>query len=104
MAVRATCFVNYGKHLFYDWSTGEIGHIHLGVFGKYRLQQTDESPDPIGEVRMRLQTEPDEARPTYVTVDLSGPTTCSIDPPAVRRAVLARLAPTRSVVGPSPTR
>ena len=50
----------YGKHLFYDWSTGEIGHVHLGLFGKYRVQQTDESPDPIGEVRMRLQTEPDE--------------------------------------------
>ena len=83
----------HGKHLFYDWSTGEIGHVHLGLFGRYRVQQTDESPDPIGQVRMRLQTEPDDLRPVYVTVDLSGPTTCSIDPPTVRTEILARLGP-----------
>ena len=26
----------YGKHLFYWWSTGEIGHVHLGLFGKFQ--------------------------------------------------------------------
>jgi endonuclease-8 len=83
----------YGKHLFYDWSTGEIGHVHLGLFGKYRVQQTDTSPDPIGEVRMRLQTEPDASRDQYVTIDLSGPTACTIDPPSVRDEILARLGP-----------
>jgi endonuclease VIII len=45
----------YGKHLFYRWSTGEVGHVHLGLFGKFRVQRTDESPEPIGQVRMRLQ-------------------------------------------------
>jgi endonuclease-8 len=86
----------YGKHLFYTWSTGEIGHVHLGLFGKYRVQRTDRSPEPIGQVRMRLQTEPDgsdDRHTGYVTVDLSGPTACSIDPPSVRREILARLGP-----------
>jgi endonuclease-8 len=83
----------FGKHLFYRWSTGEIGHVHLGLFGKFRVQRTAESPEPIGQVRMRLQTEPDARRDQYVTIDLSGPTACSIDPPSVRKGILARLGP-----------
>lgn len=83
----------YGKHLFYEWSTGEVGHVHLGLFGKYRVQRTAESPEPIGQVRMRLQTEPDDERDEYVTVDLAGPTACTVDPPSVRREILARLGP-----------
>ena len=83
----------YGKHLFYRWSTGEVGHVHLGLFGKYRVQRTDHSPDPIGQVRMRLQVEPGDADQQFVTVDLSGPTACTIDPPSVRRDILARLGP-----------
>jgi endonuclease-8 len=83
----------YGKHLFYRWSTGEVGHVHLGLFGKYRVQHTDHSPEPVGQVRMRLQTEPNEDRNTYVTIDLAGPTACSIDPPSVRKDILARLGP-----------
>ena len=78
---------------FYRWSTGEVGHVHLGLFGKYRVQRTEHSPDPIGQVRMRLQVEPGDDVDHYVTVDLSGPTACSIDPPSVRRDILARLGP-----------
>ncbi len=94
----------YGKHLFYEWSTGEVGHVHLGLFGKFRVQTTDSSPDPIGEVRMRLQTEPDEQRDEYVTIDLSGPTACSIDPPSVRTDILARLGPDPIRRGSTPDR
>ncbi len=83
----------YGKHLFYRWSTGEVGHVHLGLFGKYRVQRTADSPDPIGQVRMRLQVVPDDHSDQYVTVDLAGPTACTIDPPSVRREILARLGP-----------
>lgn len=83
----------YGKHLFYRWSTGEVGHVHLGLFGKYRVQRTDHSPEPIGQVRMRLQVEPDDDRDEFVTVDLSGPTACTVDPPSVRKEILARLGP-----------
>jgi endonuclease-8 len=96
--------MSYGKHLFYEWSTGDVGHVHLGLFGRYRVQETDESPDPIGEVRMRLQTEPDDSRDTYVTVDLSGPTACSIDPPSVRTEILARLGPDPIRRGSKPDR
>ena len=83
----------YGKHLFYRWSTGEVGHVHLGLFGKFRVQRTAESPEPVGQVRMRLQTEPSDDRDEYVTIDLAGPTACSIDPPMVRKEILARLGP-----------
>ena len=83
----------YGKHLFYEWSTGEVGHVHLGLFGKFRVQHTDHSPDPIGQVRMRLQAEPNDGDGQFVTVDLSGPTACTIDPPSVRKDILARLGP-----------
>ena len=94
----------FGKHLFYEWSTGEVGHVHLGLFGKFRVQHTDRSPEPIGEVRMRLQTEPDHERDEYVTVDLSGPTACSIDPPSVRKEIVNRLGPDPIRRGSKPDR
>ncbi len=83
----------YGKHLFYRWSTGEVGHVHLGLFGKFRVQRTTDSPEPVGQVRMRLQVEPDCGSDQYVTVDLAGPTACTVDPPSVRTEILARLGP-----------
>jgi endonuclease VIII len=83
----------YGKHLFYEWSTGEVGHVHLGLFGKFRVQHTDVPPEPVGQVRMRLVAETDDAHHGFVTVDLSGPTACTIDPPSVRAGILARLGP-----------
>jgi len=94
----------YGKHLFYRWSTGEVGHVHLGLFGRFRVQHTRQSPEPVGAVRMRLQTEPTRDRDEYVTVDLSGPTACTIDPPSVRRDILARLGPDPIRRGSKPDR
>ncbi|NKB41323.1 MAG: Fpg/Nei family DNA glycosylase [Ilumatobacter sp.] len=76
----------HGKHLFHCWSTGEIGHVHLGLFGKYRVHKTDDPPEPQGAVRMRIVA-PD------VTVDLNGPTACTVDDPSVRKRILARLGP-----------
>ena len=35
-----TSVVGCGKHLFDGWSTGEVGHVHHGLFGKYRVQRT----------------------------------------------------------------
>lgn len=92
----------YGKHLFHHWSTGEIGHIHLGIYGRFRAQITDDSPDPIGEVRMRLQTRTDGGRSPFVTIDLSGPSACTVDPPSVRSEILARLGPDPLRRGSSP--
>lgn len=75
----------YGKHLFYEWSTGDVGHVHLGLFGRFRVHR-GEPPEPRGAVRMRLVAD-------SVTIDLSGPTACTIDPPDVRETIIARLGP-----------
>lgn len=78
----------YGKHLFYWWSNGRVGHVHLGLFGRFRVHAglLGEIPHPIGEVRMRLSSD-------VATVDLSGPTDCSIGTPDDRDAIVARLGP-----------
>jgi endonuclease-8 len=76
----------HGKHLFYHWETGEIGHVHLGLFGKYKIHKGDEPPEPSGACRMRLRT-------AAVTIDLAGPTACSLDDPSVRKKILGRLGP-----------
>jgi endonuclease VIII len=76
----------YGKHLFYWWDNGYVGHVHLGLFGKFRVQHGMEPVEPIGMVRMRMRTD-------EVTIDLAGPTACSIDTAADRDAIVARLGP-----------
>jgi formamidopyrimidine-DNA glycosylase len=76
----------YGKHLFYHWANGLVGHVHLGLFGKFRVAPGPDEPTPIGMVRMRLRTE-------MGTVDLAGPTDCSIGSADDRDAVIARLGP-----------
>ncbi|MCX6521934.1 MAG: Fpg/Nei family DNA glycosylase [Actinobacteria bacterium] len=78
----------YGKHLFYRWSNGMVGHVHLGLFGKFRVVRHDpgEAPEPRGAVRMRLQTD-------EVTIDLAGPTDCSVGDESDRDAIVRRLGP-----------
>jgi endonuclease-8 len=76
----------YGKHLFYWWSNGDIGHVHLGLFGKFRVAKGPEATEPVGMVRMRLRTE-------LATIDLAGPTDCTIGTREDRAAILARLGP-----------
>lgn len=75
----------YGKHLFWHWATGEVGHVHLGLFGRFRIHR-DDPPEPRGAVRMRVEV-------PGTTVDLSGPTACSVGPPEFRDGVIARLGP-----------
>jgi endonuclease-8 len=53
---------------------------------------------------MRLQTGPDEERHDWVTIDLSGPTACTVDPPDVRDRILARLGPDPLRRGATPER
>jgi endonuclease-8 len=76
----------YGKHLFYWWSTGHVGHVHLGLFGKFRVQSGPEEPPPVGMVRMRMRAD-------FATIDLAGPTACSISTAADRKDIVARLGP-----------
>ncbi len=97
----------YGKHLFYHWDTGEIGHVHLGLFGRFRTRYSSrgEAPSPTGAVRMRLTTRTDDHRSDRqeVTIELSGPTVCSLDPPDSRARVLDRLGPDPLVRKADPT-
>jgi endonuclease-8 len=76
----------YGKHLFYEWANGMVGHVHLGLFGKFRVRKGSTVPEPVGMVRMRMTTEAG-------TIDLAGPTDCSIGTPEDRDAIVARLGP-----------
>jgi len=76
----------YGKHLFYWYSNGRVGHVHLGLFGKFRVYRGAANPEAVGQVRMRLSSE-------LGTVDLAGPTDCSIGAPDDRDAIVARLGP-----------
>ena len=78
----------YGKHLFYRWANGMMGHVHLGLFGKFRVHLGPEPPPPVGLVRMRMSTD-------AATIDLAGPTACSDRHP--RRARCDRRPP-----GPRP--
>ncbi|MEO6122101.1 MAG: DNA-formamidopyrimidine glycosylase family protein, partial [Ilumatobacteraceae bacterium] len=76
----------YGKHLFYHWDNGDVGHVHLGLFGKFRITKGTDASPPVGMVRMRLQSD-------LATIDLAGPTDCSIGTPDERKEIIARLGP-----------
>ena len=76
----------YGKHLFYRWQSGHVGHVHLGLFGKFRIAVGAEHPAPKGEVRMRMTTD-------AVAIDLAGPTACAIGTVEDRDAIVRRLGP-----------
>ncbi|MCU1400863.1 MAG: putative glycosylase, partial [Acidimicrobiales bacterium] len=76
----------YGKHLFYHWANGDVGHVHLGLFGKFRVAQGPDAPAPVGMVRMRMHTD-------LATIDLAGPTDCTIGTADDRALILARLGP-----------
>lgn len=76
----------YGKHLFYWWSNGLVGHVHLGLFGKFRVAAGPDVPPVQGLVRMRMSTDAG-------TIDLAGPTDCSIGTADERDAIVSRLGP-----------
>lgn len=85
-----------GKHLFYRFDDGEVLHVHLGLFGRFRHHPAP-APEPRGLIRLRL--EGDEA-----AVDLSGPTVCGLIGEESREAILARLGPDPLRPGADPHR
>jgi endonuclease VIII len=75
----------WGKHLFYGFEGGELLHVHLGLFGRFRRHRQP-APPPRGQVRLRLETNTD-------CIDLSGPTACELLEPDEHAALLGRLGP-----------
>lgn len=60
----------HGKHLFYHWSPRKIVHVHLGLYGKFRLHRNP-APEPRGAVRVRMIGE-------ERSFDLNGPNCCEL--------------------------
>jgi len=75
----------YGKHLFYHWSNGLVGHVHLGLFGRFNVYPR-QPPLDVPTVRMRLAV-------PKATIDLTGPTDCTIGTIDDRDRLVARLGP-----------
>ena len=73
----------YGKHMFSWFEGGDVLHIHLGLFGKWRRSPSP-PPPPIGEVRLRLIG---PAR----TWDLAGAITSRVVDPGERDRTVAGL-------------
>jgi DNA-formamidopyrimidine glycosylase len=76
----------HGKHLFYYWDGGEVLHVHLGLFGKFKVHRADPPPPP--SVNTRLTMAGDSA-----TVYLAGPTICELVSPDEEASIRARLGP-----------
>ena len=79
----------WGKHLLLHVDgLPEVGHVHLGLYGAWRVvrHEPGEAPPVVGQVRWRL------AVPT-ATADLRGPTACELLAPDEVGALLARLGP-----------
>ncbi len=75
----------HGKHLFIGLDNGLWIHVHLGLFGKWRIGR-GEAPEPVGQVRMRIRT--DEA-----FAELRGPTVCEVLDVDAKRAAVRRIGP-----------
>ncbi len=81
----------FGKHLFYQFDrpeTGPVLHIHLGLFGKYRLHKRagESLPEVRGATRVRFVS------PECV-LDLNGPNQCEVIEGYEMQAIVDRLGP-----------
>ena len=75
----------HGKHLFYKWERAETLHVHLGLYGKYRVFQGEAGP-PTPATRLTLST-------ADTTIHLAGPAVCELVEPSREEAIRARLGP-----------
>ena len=73
----------HGKHLFYHWNRNLIGHIHLGLYGKFRVHKNP-PPEPRGAVRVRMIGK-------SKAFDLNGPNCCELIDKAAHDKLRARL-------------
>lgn len=74
-----------GKHIFYRFESDDTIHVHLGLFGKYRLSKPP-FPTPSPNCRLLMQTEENE-------LHLAGPNQCRILGRDEVDEVLNRLGP-----------
>jgi endonuclease-8 len=74
-----------GKHLFYEFESQQLIHIHLGRYGKFR-QHPSPPPAPVGQVRMRVVGD-------NHAMDLNGPTICRVIDADTRDEVIDKLGP-----------
>ena len=84
----------HGKHLFYHWEDGQTMHIHLGLYGKFRVHRNP-APEPRGAVRVRMIG-------NERTFDLNGPNCCELLTPERMESLSNRLGqdPLRSDASP----
>ncbi|HAN70406.1 MAG TPA: DNA glycosylase [Actinobacteria bacterium] len=75
----------HGKHLFIGFDNRQWIHIHLGLFGKWRIRN-GEAPEPRGQVRLRLMTDEKCA-------ELRGPTVCEVLSDGEKKAAVKRIGP-----------
>lgn len=75
----------HGKHLFIGFDNRQWIHVHLGLFGKWRIGK-GEAPEPRGQVRMRLMTDAAYA-------ELRGPTLCEVIDEDAKGAAVRRIGP-----------
>ena len=74
----------HGKHLFLGFGDLWV-HVHLGLFGKWRISK-GETPEPRGQIRMRLRNE-------HAYAELRGPTVCELLDEGGKQAAVARIGP-----------
>lgn len=72
----------HGKHLFYHFQSSVL-HIHLGLYGKFRLHKTP-LPEPRGAVRVRLIGK-------ERGFDLNGPNQCELISTAEAKGICEKL-------------
>ncbi len=85
-----------GKHLLYRFEDAPALHVHLGLFGRFRLHEGDDPPTASPQTRLELVARPEGAagagRPA-VTLRCSGPTACELLTDAEEATLRARLGP-----------
>jgi endonuclease-8 len=73
----------HGKHLFYHWNRNLFTHVHLGLYGKFRLHKNP-PPEPRGAVRVRMIG-------AERSFDLNGPNCCELIDKKTLEGLRARL-------------
>lgn len=79
-----------GKHLLYRWSDGDVLHVHLGLYGRFRTwkRESVDDPLPVPTPGTRLRLVGDD-----VVLHLAGATACELVDPDFEERLLARLGP-----------